>query len=361
MYRFSDSANHGKSRLFFIDFLKALSIISVVSYHSVFVPVSAYQESLFWLDTLFAPLRFCVPIFLTISFLLLEQSLIHKPQQSNWLVLRRRLRRLAIPTVFWLVVVVALKLMSGNTFLELIHPLFTGEIFTGSYYLLILFQLTILFFPFRKQINKSIILRGLIVLQTFIFLGLQIILSKDQSLSVIDVLRFFHRPPFFYWFVYIVLGIYCYHALPWIMGISKQISWMRKAFMLGGLGTFLTLEYAWLGFVTDNAIPPFDYLMVSCILSVPVLFLCFASVTPEQLGKRLSAVVLMFSKYSLGIFCINGILSQIFLSLGSRWIQATFSFPEILGIKIFGWVVLLSLSLSLSLGLERVGLKAMVC
>lgn len=44
-----------QNRLFFLDLLKALSMISVVSYHSIFLPKSTYADHAVLLDALFAP------------------------------------------------------------------------------------------------------------------------------------------------------------------------------------------------------------------------------------------------------------------------------------------------------------------
>jgi surface polysaccharide O-acyltransferase-like enzyme len=63
-----------QSRLFFLDLLKALSMVAVVSYYSIFLPKSTYAENAFFIDMLFAPLRFCVPMLFTISFLLFERG-----------------------------------------------------------------------------------------------------------------------------------------------------------------------------------------------------------------------------------------------------------------------------------------------
>lgn len=98
------------------------------------------------------------------------------------------------------------------------------------------------------------------------------------------------------------------------------------------------------------------------MLSVAVAFLCFASVEEKQLFLPLRRGVKLLSKYSLGVFCINGIVSQIFLSFGSHWFsESTFGFLEILAMKLIGWGILLTVSLSLSVLLDKAGLKNIVC
>ena len=68
-------SHQASDRLFFLEFLKAISIVSVVSFHAFFVPSSTFIASAGTLETLFAPLRFCVPVFLTISLFLFERTI----------------------------------------------------------------------------------------------------------------------------------------------------------------------------------------------------------------------------------------------------------------------------------------------
>ena len=69
-------------RLFPIDVLKAVSIVAVVSFHSIFVYTSTYTSVSYPLDILFAPLKFCVPLLLTISFFLLKRGLEKKNRSA---------------------------------------------------------------------------------------------------------------------------------------------------------------------------------------------------------------------------------------------------------------------------------------
>jgi surface polysaccharide O-acyltransferase-like enzyme len=83
------SAKGDRDRLFFLDLLKAVAIISVVSFHSIFVPFSTYKDSALALEVIFSPLRFCVPIFLTISFFLFERGLINRPHIHSWILKKK--------------------------------------------------------------------------------------------------------------------------------------------------------------------------------------------------------------------------------------------------------------------------------
>ena len=350
-----------QSRLFFLDILKAISIVAVVSYHSVFIPRSSYLDSFFWMEALFAPLRFCVPLLLVISFVLAQKSSDKKPNSLGWNFLKKRLRRLAIPIFFWFGVAILLKLIRHKSPIETLQEIIRGEIFTGAYYLLILFQLTLIFFWFRRFLNHPNHLVVTLLLQGLIFVGIFIGLTYSPNSLLISSLRSLDRPFILYWFGYIALGVLCYQKLPEIIQLSSRISFYIKSFLLLTIALLSIAEYSWITSLTQNSIPPFDYVMISCLLSPPVLLLCFAAIDEQQLPVWVKAIVQTLSKYSLGIFCINGILSQILLSFGSQWAEGqVFSFTEVLILKLVSWVLLLGISLGIAIGLSRCGLRAVV-
>jgi hypothetical protein len=355
-------SNQPTGRVFFLDLLKAMSIVAVVSYHSIFVPQSTYADSALFVDTLFAPLRFCVPVLLTISFVLFERGLINHPTKPTWSLIKKRLVRLAIPTLFWFGLAAGLKLLKANSPTALIGGILTGEIFTGSYYLLIMFELLPLFILVRRWLDNLRNVLAVVLLQGLIYFLIHASLSGMFLPQIIPILRTINRPLLAYWFVYIALGVFFYKNLPWLVRTSARIPAQFKALSLFFTSLILLAEYHYLKLISGGAIPPFDYIMFSCILSVPVAFLCFASIEDNQLSVPYMKIVKLLSKYSLGIFCINGILREILLSLGSYLFnEATFSFPEILAIKLIGWGLLLTISLGLSVLLERVGLRDVVC
>ena len=350
------------SRVFFLDLLKAMSIVAVVSFHSIFVPQSTYADNALFMDMLFAPLKFCVPVLLTISFVLFERGLTNHLTKPTWNLIKKRLIRLAIPTLFWFSLAAGLKLLKGNSPADLIVDVLTGKIFTGAYYLIILFEFVPIFIWIRRWLNSLRNVLGVIFLQGFVFLIIYASLSDVLLSQIIPTLRNIDRPLFVYWFVYIALGVFFYNNLPWLVRTSARIPVQLKLLSLFFTSLILLAEYSWLYRVSGGSIPPFDYTMFSCILSVPVAFLCFASIEDDQLSLPLVKVIKVLSKYSLGIFCINGILREGFLSFGSYLFnEATFSLPEILVIKLIGWGILLTISLGLSVLLERLGLRNVVC
>ena len=350
------------NRLFFLDFLKAISIVAVVSFHSIFVPVSTYENSIQILDTLFAPLRFCVPIFLTISILLWERGINNKDRsKSSWLFWKKRLTRLAIPLGFWFSIAALLKLVKGNSLEIIIQEIFTGEIFTGAYYLLILFQLIPIFILVRNKLKKLSYTILAIVLQFSFFVFMYLAQSEVMFSQLIPNLEIINRPFFIYWLAYIPIGIYFAHNLESIQRISAGMNLKLKTILLSVLCIFFWVDYSALSSLNNSSVALFDYLTLSTIISVPVLFLCCASIKEKQVSPKVRQIIQTLSRYSLGIFCINGVLRLIFLSLGSSWFnENTFNLPTIVSLKIVGWITLLIVSLWLSKLLDKIGLKSVV-
>jgi hypothetical protein len=394
-----------QSRLFFVDFLKALSITAVVSYHSLFVPKSTYADSALLIDSLFSPLRFCVPVLLTISFMLFERGLSINSAAPISLIIKKRLTRLAVPTVFWFSLVAGLKILSGNSSAEIAIEIFQGEIFTGAYYLIILFQLMPLYILIRPFLSSLKNLLLILFIQILVFIVVYSILNIESAPQTTAFLINMGRTLFIYWFVYAALGGFLSNKISILLKISSSISLKRKALIL--IFTYLTFmtERIFLNIYTKSLIEPFEYIMLSCVFSTIILFLCFSAVEEKQLPLFLIKGVKLLSKYSLGIFCINGILylyhvrlisynSRIYaengkpsfpllpapcslrttmislspdtilflLSLSTHLLKNTvFDFTHILLLKVCGWGLLLVASLSLSILIGKIGLKRMVC
>jgi hypothetical protein len=359
----SGQSSPEKSRLFFLDVLKAICITAVVSYHAIFVTRTSYLGSLNQLEVLFAPLRFCVPVLFTISFLLSERGMI-KQTGPLWPSLRKRLLRLAIPTAFWFGLVVCLKFFRGSTTAALAGQVIDGTIFQGAYYLLVLFQYVLIFpwirgwFQQRRNVLIAVFLQGLVFLFVYILLSSN---SGDAGTPILTMLKSIGRPYFAYWFAYMALGVYFAKHLPQLVDLSRRLPKWKKTLMLLGTALLMLVEYQGLLGTTGGSVPPFDYVLVSCVLSVPVAFVCFACVEETHLPAPMARTVSLLANYSLGIFCCNGILSEIFLSIGTHLSAGMmFDFPAILIMKLVGWGFLLTVSLGLSMLLARLGLSACV-
>ena len=347
-------------RLFSLDLLKAMSITAVVSYHSIFVPRFTYADSLETITMLFAPLRFCVPVLFTLSFMLFARDLSKHINERRYLI-KKRLLRLVIPTVFWFSLATGLKILKGNSPFEIIYTIADGTIFQGAYYLLVLLQFIPIFILLSHWLNSLKHFLLVVLLQGLVFLLIYIALSGIFETQSISILRTIGRPLFAYWFVYMALGSYFWKNWSSIVKLSTRIPTNIKIVVICLNCLLLIIESQYLFITSRGFIPPFDYAMFSCTLSVIVFFICFASVEENQLPWFVKRIVFLLSKYSLGIFCINGIMSEVFLSIGSRMFSgATLSLLEVLVIKFACWIFLTCFSLQLSIMLEKLGWRAIV-
>jgi Acyltransferase family len=352
-------------RLFAIDLLKALSIVAAVSYHAIVVPESTYESEMVLLNALFTPLRFCVPTFLVISFFLLQTSCEKKPQTSTIVLFKKRFYRLLIPTIFWCTLTAILRILSKtNSISDIAIPLIQGTVFPGAYYLLALLQLTPIFFLTRRRFEKLPAIVIAILAQMLIVLLVYALLYGILGTNIISLLRSINRPLIIYWLVYIPLGIFLYTHWDKLTKLSHQISMPNKVALITLSFLTMTLEFLLVHVILGIEYQYFEYVKLTCIAIVPILFLCCASVDEKRLPQLLQRLIKLFSKYSLGIFCINGVVSSIFLEISSKFMsisEVTFSFPEILVIKLIGWGLLFAISLCLSVLLKRLGLGNCVC
>ncbi|BAY31624.1 hypothetical protein NIES2107_35100 [Nostoc carneum NIES-2107] len=353
--------NQQQNRIFSIDLMKAISIVAVVSFHSIFIPRAIYADISLAISLIFSPLRFCVPLFLTISFLLLEKGVLKEHTRLS--LIKKRLQRILIPTIFWFGLVAILKTFTKTPGFEITVSLLNGEIFTGGYYLLILLQFFTIFLVARVWFNKPYKLTIALVLQVCVYLWIHLIHLRRDNISVLSILHNLNRPLFIYWFVYIALGIYFCHNWQSIVKKSVNLSFKYKTIIILIYTMSQYFEsYIQLIVLREN-IPPFDYTMISCIFSVFAFIICLASIQEHQLHPIYRKWISILSTYSLGIFCINGILYQVFLSISTYLLRTTswqLNIVEIIVVKLIGLFLLLGMSLSLSILLDKIGLKALV-
>lgn len=345
-------------RLFWIDFLKAISMMAVVSYHSLFLPTSAYAEIAPWVEVIFAPLRFCVPVLLTLSFFLVARSLEKYAGQSKLELCQKRISRLLVPTLFWFSIAAGLRYFGQPAERDTLWlTLLQGKVFPGAYYLLVMLQLVPLAIwsdRFFKSFRNILLTIGI---QVLIFLMINASLESFISPDLARFLAIPARTLIIYWFAYVGLGIYFQQNWDKIQSLSARISPTLKVTLILLTSLLMLGEFHHLYNVTSGDPIPFEYALVSGLLSVFILLLCFANLNSAEFPDLPISGIKLISKYSLGIFCINGILSLVFLQLGNQLLgEFNFNFIEILSLKLIGWIGLLTLSVFLSQLLDRLGL-----
>ena len=126
--------------------------------------------------------------------------------------------------------------------------------------------------------KKFHIVLVIVVLQGLIFLLIHLALAVPSGIKIIAILRTIDRPLFAYWFVYMALGSCFWRNWPFIVKTSCRIPCQFKIVLLCLSCLLLVTEYHRLFLVSFGQVQPFDYAILSSILSVVVVFLCFASV-----------------------------------------------------------------------------------
>lgn len=349
------------ARLFPIDLLKALSIVAVVSFHSIFFHPSTYAAASEPIENLFAPLRFCVPVLFTISFFLLKRGLEKNTKQPTYPFLKKRLIRLLIPTIFWFsLAFLSKKLLWQFPNTILFISVFQGWIFPGAYYLIVLLQFLPLFVWLHPWFVRRRNVLLVLALQSIFFVLIYASISGSFGKWMLWILEITQRSFFVYWLIYMTLGAYFYNNWSAIVKISHHLSLKVKIFLLAMTYLTMLLEYNFLRSLTGKNIIPYEYVMFSCILSVIVSFICFASVEESQIPQTLVKIIKLLATYSLGIFCINGIAMSILVIFMAQFRSFTLNSYEFLVVKLVGWFFLLILSLGLSRLIDKLGFGTLV-
>jgi hypothetical protein len=357
----ADSSNLS-SRIFFIDLLKAISISAVVFYHGVFFPIATYFSVAIPELVLSSALRFCVPILLTISFFLFEREL-SKPNRSSWATCRKRLVRIAIPTGFWFSLSGLIQMLRGNSLPELLQEALTGNIYIGAYFLLILLQLTPIYILIRGWFKQTRNILTVIGLQAVVFISIKVFTFQTDIFgkAAITALANIDRPFLIYWFVYMAIGYFLYHYLASVTKLSSSLPGKLKILLIFITSIWMTWEYATLIPNIGSHFYVFEYAFLACIASVFIAFISTASIQENQVPPILAALIFTLSKYSLGIFCVNGILSQGFSLLAHHLFNGiTFNLVEVFTARLVGFLILMVTSLVTSICLAKLGLKACV-
>jgi surface polysaccharide O-acyltransferase-like enzyme len=267
-----------------VDIAKAISIFGVVYIHSGMTEsetASLNNGSYF---------RFCVPIFIMLSFFLSEYYLQTKKDYSKKDFLKKRLTRLIIPYIGW-----SILYSVGQFYLGINPKLSFGTTYAweGQYFFIVLIQLTLLYPWLRTfKINQWTLL--LILGLTLIFIYL-----PQGYLGINIPFIFSGEAPFFYWLLYVFLAIFLARNLTKINQILSSISASIATIFIVLLPFFIVLE----SFFLKSSLP---HLRISVLLVSPILIFLFMRF--NSLPQPLSQVTRILSQYSLGIFCMNSIV-----------------------------------------------------
>lgn len=277
-----------QQRHYWVDIAKSISIFGVVFIHSGGGDISFY-------------FRFCVPIFISISFFL-TKSTENKGGDAKFVLTdfyKKRLPRLMYPYLFW-----SLLYAVGQYYLGIKDSVDFSPIFgwQGQYFFVILIQLTLLY-PLARLIKirlNFLICIGIATLLLFIPFSY---LNLDSPGPISG------QAPFYYWLFYMFLGMQA-AASPSekFFGDFSKINQRARLVIFFALPIFIYLENKILLFFNIEAYP---YLRISVLMVSALMFeigrtFQFSLQTP----KLFKSIVSLLSKWSLGIFCLNPIIIQ---------------------------------------------------
>jgi surface polysaccharide O-acyltransferase-like enzyme len=278
--------DRNKAYFGWVDVAKAASIFGVVCIHS---SIAEQETSLLLGGSSY--FRFCVPVFIVISFFLSENHWQKKegnPSKKEYLT--NRLPRLLFPYIVW-----SILYALGQFYLGITPKINFGLTFAwqGQYFFVILIQLTILY-PWLRMIRVTKLGLLFLALVTMIVLYLP---SNYLGLNIPFV--FSGEAPFFYWLFYVFLGIF--------MARNKNTIDDGLQLIPPSLATLLVVALPFLIIIEGFfAHAPYPYLRISVLLTSSILIILFTRI--RTYSKPFEWVIRVLSKYSLGIFCMNPII-----------------------------------------------------
>jgi surface polysaccharide O-acyltransferase-like enzyme len=280
------------SRLASPDILKAIAILSVVFIHgSSLIPYRVlgpdFTPSELGLGA--RALRFCVPIFIFLWAYFSEKSTLKRGPES----MLPRLRKLAIPFIFWSLVYMLLTANFKHLGIgSVMSKHWSGYGWSGQYYFIILFQLIILF-PIIRFITHKI--SGFLPVIYIVSILFYCVLTYSGIFNISVVSKINDRL-FIYWIPYVVLGI---------LYANKSIFRFSAPLIVAGvLLTIIPLEIYWL-----HPKSTINYLLPSIFICTLLLVSTMeAKLTYNNLPNWLSKLVHSLASQTLGIFCLNPLI-----------------------------------------------------
>jgi len=325
------------------DILKVIAIYGVVFIHGA--KLLAPNE---YIETLMTQLfRYCVPVFIILWAYFFERSLLSGKVLYEYS--KSRFISLFIPYLFWSIVYFFI-VVDFNEFAwrDMITGYWSGYGWPGQYFFIILFQLILLFPLFRWIISqrKWVIYAVLSISFVLYLISGYYLRSYDLVLKIGD--RFF-----IYWVPYVILG-----TLAARYEIFKKIhikTWFSFLLVL-----MIPLEFYILNFlkVSHSAYVTPMVLIASSALTISVMF---NSYKYEKLPDSLSKIIKIISANTLGIFCVNPLMSWFLEKVIQKTYLLQFSsaFSSVF-LPILSGLLVLVVSLVFVLVLKRIGFRKIV-
>jgi membrane-bound acyltransferase YfiQ involved in biofilm formation len=335
------------SRYFGIDIAKAISIFGVVYIHCGF---SRDQFSSY-------AFRFGVPIFIIVSFFLSERLSIDKNiELHSYTFLRKRSTRLFAPFIFWTIFYALTDFLLGIKTSVEITPVFG---WTGQYFFIVLLQLT-LAYPLLRKLDIN--LRSLMIIMLTTLAIIYIPISYFRQLTE------FVFPQggcsLIFWVNYIALGIFFARNYDAIVNWLKKINLKHLRIpLIITCSLLLVGEQLLLSHFSSGELSPhpYTYSRVSVFVSSALIFLiCLDFNQSLNMSPMITAKVTSLSKWSLGIFCLNPLIIDVFYILPQTSIPNIDNDYVLIGLRLVLSAVICILAILISRLISALGLKILV-
>jgi surface polysaccharide O-acyltransferase-like enzyme len=285
-----------------VDSLRVLATLSVIFVH-VTAPI-LYQYGKvsnfdWWVGNIYdSTVRFCVPIFLMISGVLI----LSKNYENTGEYLRKRVLRILLPFLFWSIIYIAKDLFfkfnheEQLSYTEVLKFIFLQLKNGASYHLWYIYLIIglYLFFPiigkWIRQSDKQ---------EIKYFIGIWLITMIAQLPFVNKIVPNINITYFTGYIGFPILGYY-------LNKYSFDFNG-KKAFYILSILTGIVITSLGTFFITDN-LNRFDelfygYLTPNVLLVSAGVFLLFKNFV--KFGTKMTKIVLFFSKYSYGVYLIH--------------------------------------------------------
>lgn len=293
--------NVSKNRIYWVDWLKTIAILAVLLLHcssKYLLPECVFQPNWYWGVFFESISRFGVPLFIMVSgFLILRKD---QPISS----VPRRIKRILIPFIFWLVIYVIAKFVMINHSFDLfqfgyfliqafLDPTIASIEFWFVYMILGLYVFSPIITTWLHNAEIYEIEYFLIVWALFSFVGF-----SNVDFLLYDYLKYFTGS-----IGYFILGYYLYIKQK---SILKNRNFGLLLFVAGTLVSFLgtilssmaiggqSLLFFNLGDVTPNA----------CLQAIGI-FIMVSNTDWEKYSKSINNAAVCFGIGSYGVYLVN--------------------------------------------------------
>lgn len=343
------TAAKDKSYYHWVDLLKAIGIWGVVYIHSSLGLFSHLD-----LISMTNYFRFCVPIFISISFFLLEQRLISEERVGYISIeafLKKRLPRLVVPYLFWTCVYIIINHKSTYPSIsKFITNHWIGFGWSGQYYFVVLMALTVIY-PWLRTVDLSQKMLGIIAIFTiFLYLPFNYtsVFCKDRNCMQL---------PFLYLF-YMFLGIYLARKYEEIKARFQRVNLHLRLSLVLASPLFIVLEESLLGNLDSGRRV---YFRASTMLASYLILVIFSSFEDSlSKAKSINYLSSYLSSWSLGIFCINPLIIGMFERFNLKILNQQMDFSLVVLLSFLVSFIVIALSILMSFIISQVGAKILV-